>query len=103
MVIRLFCNAGMSTSILVKKMREAAKLKGKEADIEAYPFAEIADHLDGVDVVLLGPQVAFEKKRAKELCEPRSIPCEVINTSDYGMANGLAVLKTAYKLAKEKQ
>ena len=29
MVIRLFCAAGMSTSLLVKKMEEAAKEKGK--------------------------------------------------------------------------
>ena len=30
MVIRLFCAAGMSTSLLVKKMEEAAKEKGKD-------------------------------------------------------------------------
>ena len=33
MVIRLFCAAGMSTSLLVKKMEEAAKEKGKDAAI----------------------------------------------------------------------
>lgn len=102
MVIRLFCNAGMSTSILVRKMQEAARQKGKDADIRAYSFSEISDNLDGVDVVLLGPQIAFEKDKAKELCKPRGIPCEVINTADYGLANGMAVLKTAYKLAQSK-
>ena len=33
--IRLFCANGMSTSLLVKKMEEAAKEKGKEVDIKA--------------------------------------------------------------------
>ena len=33
--IRLFCAAGMSTSLLVTKMRAAAKEMGSEADIEA--------------------------------------------------------------------
>ena len=33
--IRLFCAAGMSTSLLVTKMREAAKAMGMEADSEA--------------------------------------------------------------------
>ena len=33
--IRLFCAAGMSTSLLVNKMKAAAKEKGLEADIEA--------------------------------------------------------------------
>ena len=41
MVIRLFCAAGMSTSLLVTKMQEAAKEKGKEADIAAFPIQEI--------------------------------------------------------------
>ena len=34
--ITLFCSAGMSTSLLVNKMREAAKKNGKDYDINAY-------------------------------------------------------------------
>lgn len=34
-VVRLFCAAGMSTSLMVNKMKEAAKEMGLEADIEA--------------------------------------------------------------------
>ena len=45
MVIRLFCAAGMSTSLLVKKMEGAAKEKGKDADIAAYPFTEMGSVL----------------------------------------------------------
>ena len=33
--IRLFCAAGMSTSLLVNKMKEVAKEMGLEADISA--------------------------------------------------------------------
>ena len=49
MVIRLFCAAGMSTSVLVKKMQEAAKEKGKDADIAAYPISEMERLTDGID------------------------------------------------------
>lgn len=35
--ITLFCAAGMSTSVLVEKMKAAAKTKGVEAVIEAFP------------------------------------------------------------------
>ena len=49
MVIRLFCAAGMSTSLLVKKMEEAAKEKGKDADIAAYPFTDMERMIEGVD------------------------------------------------------
>ena len=102
MVIRLFCAAGMSTSLLVKKMEEAAKEKGKDADIAAYPFSEMERMLDGVDVALLGPQVGFQLGRAKEICEPKGVPVDVIPMMDYGMCNGMNVLKFAYKLAKNK-
>ena len=48
MVIRLFCAAGMSTSLLVKKMEEAAKEKGKQAKVslnwkQAVIYAEFED------------------------------------------------------------
>ena len=69
MVIRLFCAAGMSTSLLVKKMEEAAKEKGKDADIAAYPFTDMERMIEGVDVALLGPQVGYELARAKETLE----------------------------------
>ena len=98
MVIRLFCAAGMSTSLLVKKMEEAAKEKGKDADIAAYQFTVI----EGVDVALLGPQVGYQLGRAKEICEPKGVPVDVIPMQDYGMCNGMNVLKFAYKLAKNK-
>ena len=35
--IKLFCAAGMSTSMLVKKMQESANKKGLEVEIAAYP------------------------------------------------------------------
>ena len=78
MVIRLFCAAGMSTSLLVKKMEEAAKEKGKDADIAAYPFTEMERVIEGVDVALLGPQVGYQLGRAKEICEPKGVPVDVI-------------------------
>ena len=79
MVIRLFCAAGMSTSLLVKKMEEAAKEKGKDVDIVAYPFTEMERVIEGVDVALLGPQVGYQLGRAKEICEPKGVPVDVIS------------------------
>ena len=101
-VIRLFCAAGMSTSLLVKKMEEAAKEKGKDVDIVAYPFTEMERVIEGVDVALLGPQVGYQLARAKEICDPKGVPVDVIPMQDYGMCNGMNVLKFAYKLAKNK-
>lgn len=102
MVIRLFCAAGMSTSVLVRKMEEAAVQKGKDVDIKAFPFTDMEREIEGIDVALLGPQVGFQLNRAKEICEPKGVPVDVIPMQDYGMCNGMNVLKFAYKLVKNK-
>lgn len=100
--IALFCNAGMSTSMLVSKMQKAAKDKNLEVSIEAYPEAQMAKQLDdGISVVLLGPQVKFLLQKAKSLCEPKGIPIDVISATDYGMMNGAKVLEHALKLAEK--
>ncbi len=97
--IRLFCAAGMSTSLLVSKMKDAAKAKGIEVDIEAFPESKMDSHLENVNVALLGPQVGYTIAKAKKICEPKGIPVDVIPMVDYGMMNGAKVLDFALKLA----
>jgi PTS system cellobiose-specific IIB component len=97
--IRLFCAAGMSTSLLVNKMKEAAKIKGVEVDIEAFPEGQMDKHLDNVNVALLGPQVGYTLGKAKKICDVKGIPVDVIPMVDYGMMNGEKVLEFALRLA----
>jgi PTS system cellobiose-specific IIB component len=99
--IKLFCASGMSTSVLVSKMKEAAKTKGVEAEIVAFPESQMDRHLDSMDVALLGPQVGYTLGKAKKLCEPKGIPVEVIPMVDYGMMNGAKVLDFALNLIKK--
>lgn len=94
MKIMLICAAGMSTSLLVKRMEEAAKNEGIEADIFACPELEIFNHLEGVDVILLAPQVRFLKKKVSERV-PDSVPVEVIDMRLYGLIKGEEILKNA--------
>lgn len=97
--IRLFCAAGMSTSLLVNKMKEAAKAMNIEADIAAAGETKIHDETDGIDVALLGPQIRFKLAEAKKICEPKGVPVDVIPMVDYGTMNGKKVLEFALKLA----
>ncbi|OEH91535.1 PTS sugar transporter subunit IIB [Bacillus solimangrovi] len=99
--IGLFCAAGMSTSMLVTKMKNEAKAKGIDVEINAYPESELEKVIDNIDVALLGPQVKFLLTKAKAVCEPKNIPVEVINTMDYGMMNGAKVLESALNLVKK--
>ena len=90
--ILLVCSAGMSTSLLVTKMQSAAKDKGIEIEISALPVAECSSVIDTVDIVLLGPQVRFQKPQVEKLVNGR-IPVEVIDMRLYGTMNGKAILE----------
>ena len=89
--ILLVCSAGMSTSLLVNKMNNAAKEFGEEVSIEALPVSECSSKIDEVDIVLLGPQVRFQKPVVEKLANGR-IPVEVIDLRLYGIMDGKSIL-----------
>ena len=97
--ILLVCAAGMSTSLLVNKMKAAAKDRGLEIEINALPVSECSSVIDKVDIVLLGPQVRFQKPQVDALVGGR-VPVEVIDMRLYGTMNGKAVLERALELIK---
>lgn len=101
--IMLVCAAGMSTSLLVSKMKKAAEEKEIKADIFANSTTEADSVLANkdVDVLLLGPQVRFLKTQFEEKVSEKNIPVEVIDMQDYGMVNGEKVLQTAIDLMGE--
>ena len=57
--IYLFCSAGMSTSLLVSKMRAQAEKYEVPVIIEAFPETLAGEKGQNADVVLLGPQIAY--------------------------------------------
>lgn len=94
--ILLVCAAGMSTSLLVNKMKAYAEEVGVEVSIEALSISEASKKIDTADIVMLGPQVRYQKPQIDEMVAGR-IPVLVIEMKDYGMINGKAVLETALK------
>ena len=100
--IRLFCGAGMSTSLLARKMQDYADAKGVEATVDAFPVAAIkqssVDQLRELDCALLGPQVAFEKRQFEPKFAEADVPFAVIPMQDYGMVRGDKVMQLAFDL-----
>lgn len=101
--IGLFCAAGISTSLLVSRMRRNAEERGLEVYIQAYPESELTKRIDDIDVALLGPQVRYMLSKAKTICEPKGVPVEVIDTMNYGKMNGEKVLTRAIQMLDEKK
>ena len=93
MNILLICSAGMSTSMVVKKMQSAAEQKGIEATIWAVGDAETKDNIAKADVIMLGPQVRFMKEKIEGQAGGK--PVLVIDMMDYGRMNGEKILEDA--------
>lgn len=83
------CNTGVTTSLLVAKIKAVAETRGLEIEIEASPISTAADHISDADAVLLGPQVGFAKEAFEEAGAKN---VRVITTEDYATQNAESIL-----------
>ena len=97
--IMLCCASGMSTSLLVEKMKRSAKEKGIEVDIWAVGANEVRENADKADIILLGPQVKYAQKKIE--ADAPNVPVANIGMREYGMMNGAAVLQQALEIIDE--
>ncbi|GGA49180.1 lichenan-specific phosphotransferase enzyme IIB component [Kroppenstedtia guangzhouensis] len=98
MNILLCCASGMSTSLLVSRMEQAAQEKGVKAKIWAVSADEVNNHLKDADVLLVGPQIRYKLPQLKKAADQQGIPVDVINPADYGRVDGKKVLEFALNL-----
>ena len=92
--ILLVCSGGVSTSILVNKMKEAARINEVKVKIEAVARLHSVEKAKDFDVVLLGPQIKVYKDKISKSLEG-VVPVDVIDMKLYGRMNGEAVLNQA--------
>lgn len=95
MRIMLACALGMSTGMLVERMREAAKAEGKDYEVWAVDVGSVDQN--EFDVLLLGPQVTYLLSDMEAKYGDK-VPVKVIKPVDYGRMNGKAVVKFAEDL-----
>ncbi|EED2576938.1 PTS sugar transporter subunit IIB, partial [Listeria monocytogenes] len=95
------CSAGMSTSLLVKKMTEAIEKQQVDATVIAVAEVDFDKYKGNVDVVLLAPQVRFLEKNLKRVLDPLGIPVAIINGIDYGTMDGEKVLNDALAMIEK--
>lgn len=96
MNILLVCSAGMSTSLLVNKMSDAARARGLDARIWAVADAKAAEEVKQADVMLLGPQVRFLADKMRAVAG--DVPVGVIDMVTYGTMDGEKALDQALAL-----
>ena len=97
--IVVFCASGASTSLLVNKMKEAARNADYECTINAYGLHALKTEGAKADVILLGPQVKFRKNEVTSAFPEK--PVYLIDMTLYGTMNGKAVLAKARELMND--
>lgn len=103
--IYLFCEAGMSTSIMVNKMMEVVEKHNMPLEIAAFPAIRAEEKVEEERpiAILLGPQVRHLSDKMKATFEPQGIPVATIAPEAYGMMDGEKAMKDVLKLIKERK
>ncbi len=97
MKILLVCNAGMSSSILVKKIKEAGAKRGLDLTVEAKSSNGVMAEVGKWDVCLVGPQIIYAVETIKATL---GIPVQAVEPRVYAMADGDKALDQALKMAQ---
>ncbi len=92
MKLVLICAGGLSTSWIVRKMKDYAREHNLDLDVQACGLADYEDPASGADLVLLGPQIGYYQK---EISQRLNRPITVIDSADYALANIETILKKA--------
>ena len=95
MKILLCCNAGMSSSILVKKIRDVAEKTGEDIEVSAVANASINNVVGNGDVWLVGAHLFYA---VDSIHQQLNIPVASIEPRVYAMADGAAAIEMAKKL-----
>ena len=102
--LRIFvvCSYALSSSLLADKMNKHAQETG-QYDVEARYIRpdEVQEFMHECDVVLLSPQIRFNKNMLQQLLEPARIPVIDLPMQVYGLADAEAAIALARKVYEE--
>ncbi len=92
----LFCSAGMSSSVIAKKMQDLANEKNINVKISYFPESKIDEKSTEADLILLSPQIRYREPDIKKNYPNK--PYYVIDMIDYGMLKADNILDKCLKL-----
>lgn len=101
MNILLICSAGLSTSLLVSRMKEYARSIGEMPIIVAQSVDDLDALIDDYDIVMLGPQIRHKYDGIIKKFSCLGKPIVMIEAMDYGLCKGKEVYETAKECLKK--
>ncbi len=101
----LVCAAGMSSSLLEEKIRQAAAALGRQMELKAVDATTMSlwDYeKDTMDMILVAPQVRFKKRGIIKQAEPYGVIVQDIDTIAYGMVDGEKIFEQVLEALENK-
>ncbi|MGM0168913.1 PTS system, cellobiose-specific IIB component [Enterococcus sp. AZ135] len=99
--IMLSCGSGASSGFLAGNARKAASEAGVEFEFFARSDSEIEDFADEIDLLLIGPHLAYLESELAEIVAPYDVPIKIIPQQIYGKLDGKALLDFSQKNMKK--
>lgn len=96
MKIMLVCAGGMSTGILMNKMKKWAQERGITLEVKAYGVGEYERYYHEYECILLGPQISYKEKEIKT--KVGDLPVSQIASMDYALGNVDNIMKQVDKM-----
>jgi len=102
--VLLVCGSGASSGFMATNMRRAAKDMGLDADIIARSESEIENYIDEIDVLMVGPHLAYVLDEVEEYIHGADIKVILMKPEYYSTLNGeKAIVHLQEKLTLNKE
>lgn len=99
--ILLVCGTGASSGFMAKNIRQAAKARDMEWSVRARSDSVVEDYIDEIDLLLVGPHLAYMLDDLEEIADPYGVPVAIIPKEAYGNLDGDAVCDFALQYLGE--
>lgn len=103
MKILLACSMGLSTSLLIEKLKEEGVKRGLDLEVDAVTYQVVNQFVDTTDILLLGPQIRYLVKKFRDDYGEKISVIEAMDMSDYALLKADKILDEAlakYEIAR---
>ena len=95
--VLLVCGSGASSGFMAVNIRKAAKKRGLDISVTARSEAEIANYIDDIDTIMVGPHLKYLVEEIQNKYADKNVTVFLMKPSYYSMLNGEAALDDLLK------
>ncbi|MBY5022111.1 PTS sugar transporter subunit IIB [Streptococcus suis] len=91
--VLLVCGSGASSGFMAANMRKAAVEKGLDISIKARSESEIENYIDDIDVLMVGPHLAYIMDEVEEYIQGSDVKVLLMKSEYYATLDGVAAIE----------